>query len=189
MNKKGVEEETLESAGSLLITAIIIIALFGIIYLLISSFKLQDENKEFPVFYYESLVKQVQELKDNTKILTTLSSNSDYIFLGFSKGLNEININDLKDSCGKANLAQNAPKPLTCKGNSCLCICEVDSDYLGIGSGLLVDCNGDHAKCVEFNDDIVGGDSCNYLLYYDTTKKPKDFEINKNLGKVIINPK
>ena len=63
MNKKGLETTILSFIGSLIITAFIVIALLGVIYIILP----QTETEEEPtfIFYYKNLVKEIKEFSSN----------------------------------------------------------------------------------------------------------------------------
>ncbi len=184
MDKKGIETETLSFVGALIISALVVIALVTVIYIIIP--KSSHEDTDVPIFYYKTLVKDINELNNGIKV-SSFSSNKDYALIGFSKDLKEVNV--LEDKCGKVDLSQGIIKPDSCQGNACLCICEVDHGIVGFGGGLKISCNTEKSQCQVFNQNILGDNLCNYLLYYNEDKTAKELEINKNNDAIIIKQK
>ena len=185
MNKKGLETQMVKTIAGLIIGVIVVIALIAITYIIIP--KTSNDDIEVPIFYYKTLINKIFELNINEIKEYPFFSTKDYALVGFSKGINEIS--SLNEACGKMDLDGSITKPASCNGNACLCICEVESELIPLGGDLIVRCDVRKSLCTEFKEDIVGGNSCNYYLYYDTTGKIKQLEFSKSQDKIIIKTK
>ncbi len=123
MNKKA-DTTALSFVGSLIITAFIVIALIGLIYIILPKSGQQEDDTI--VFYYKTFSRDLKEMKD-TKNLTFLS-NKNYALVGFDKSLNEIT--NLDPKCGLSQVTGKIVKPNSCQGNACLCLCNVDTQIV-----------------------------------------------------------
>jgi len=185
MDKKA-STEHISVIGGLIIAALITIVLISLIYIILP--KSANEDKTVTEFYFNSLVKDIKDLDSNSLKTTLLFSDEDRIIVGFSKNINEIKI--LSDICGKVDTANTIKKPKGCQGNSCLCLCAADTKFgYHRGTPLLIDCETEDSKCEQFSEDVIGASTCNYFLYYDSTKRVREAEISKSQGMVIIKPK
>lgn len=183
MNRKG-SMTTLEAVVALVITALIVIALLRVIDLIWP--QAGEDETSLNIFYYQKFIEDIKAMSSNeTKVLGILS-NSDFALIGFSKNTNEINSNDLKDSCGKVDITGKITKPMSCQGNSCLCFCKVDTNVAGLGGGIVIKCEDEETKCEQFKENVIGDLSCNYFLYYKYNEEFKEFNVTKTLDNILI---
>ena len=185
MNKKGVETTTVNFLGALIIAGIIVFIIIDKVLPAILP-KSTNEDEEIPIFYYKTLIKEIKDLKNNDIKKTNLALNRNYILVGFSNNLKEINEDSLNEACGKIELAHSINKPSTCEANGCLCICEVDTGLAEFSGGLIVNCESEKSKCELFKENIIGNEKCEYFLYYDAYKKPVEINITKKQDNIIL---
>jgi len=187
MNKKGTETTMLETIFAIIISVFVIVVIVGLIYLILKPSTPGD--LEIPLFYYQVIVNEINNLNINSVKNTGILGNEDFIFLGFSQGIKEINKNNLQDACGKIGLAENIAKPDVCQGTSCFCVCEASTSEILVGPGRLpieADCTSEKSKCEQFKENIIGDDSCDYFLYYDASKTSREIEISKKQNDIIL---
>ncbi len=184
MNKKAATE-TLSAVGGLIIAVLVVVALVTLIYIILP--RSSTEETTVPIFYFKTLIKTIKEMPTNTIKTTQISLNKDYALVGFDKATKELN--NLNEQCGKVSISGKIIKPDSCQGNGCLCICEVDTQLGSFGGGLLLQCDTEKSKCEQFNENIIGGDSCNYFLFYDYQGGLRNLEVNKKPDTIIIQAK
>lgn len=190
MDKKGTEKTMLETIFAIIISVFVIVVIVGLIYLILKPSTPGD--LEIPLFYYQVIVDEMKNLNFNSVKNTGILGNEDFIFLGFSQNIKEINKNNLQDSCGKIDLADNIAKPDSCQGTSCFCVCGASTSGILVGPGVLpieADCNSEKSKCEQFKENIIGDQVCDYFLYYDASKTPNDIEISKKQNDIILKVK
>ena len=184
MNKKG-SQETPSSLIGLVAGIFLAIALFIILYLVL---KPGGGNIDVTTLSYEKIIENLNEMANEVKTLT-FNTNSDYALVGFSKSITELAESDLKNECGKTDIEGKIIKPDSCQGNSCLCLCEANHQLESFGGGLFIQCNKEKSRCTPFKEEIIGGANCNYLLYYNSSKEAKNFEVTKTQNNIIFKPK
>ena len=183
MNKKGSQEVPSSTVGIIIAIPIFMILAF-LTYLIF--FKSSGEDVDISKFSYQKIVEEIKTMTNNDIKTLNFNSDKDYALIGFSKNIKELTQNDLNIDCGKVDIAGKITKPDSCQGNSCLCICETDTQLGSFGGDLIILCATEKSKCEQFKEEILGGDACNYFLYYDYNTKSQGLELTKRLDKILI---
>ena len=187
LDKKGVETESLKFIMSLVINALIVVALISIIYIILPVS--EKEEQTLNQFSYVKLIEGIKTLGFNeNKILSYVPARGK-VLVGFSNALNSIAKTSADNKCTNVDFINEIKKPMSCQGNACLCLCDADIGSAGIGNLLIFNCETEETKCEILENDVSGDESCNYFVYYNAYGETKDFNLSKVQNKLIIRAK
>ena len=156
--------------------AIIIFALFSITKQILSSGKTDST-----VSFFDKLIDEIYNLKNNEEKQVLFSISSDYIVVGFNKDKDYIGGSG-KVCSGGYVFSEQINKPYSCeKDAGCLCLCKSSSEL------STEDCETENGGiCYSFDYDIRDDkNSCGYFIL--AGKADKQLTIKKGADTIIIN--
>lgn len=191
MNKKAAETTVMMTGIKLILGAIIALILISLVFKLTEDSGKKEEQTNY--FYFTKLIGNLNEMSIGDAKISAFLSNKDIILLSFNKDQESIKKGDLNKCINYVSL-QDVKKPVKCRDENCLCLCQSGLPNAGSGefyiyNKLSINCESESARCSELPLKISPPNDCNNFVLYNEAEKLYDLELKKDKDAFSINIK